>query len=57
MLKVILNMRGWSGGARVLGNCQCLGVLLIWIIAGKGPTVLSEGVGEGLFVFLSLGDG
>ena len=49
-------------------NFQCQGVLLIWIIVGQGPIVLSVGAGGGcldifslvyLFSFLSpsLGDG
>ena len=50
-------------------NFQCLGVLLIWIRVGKGPTALAVGAGGGclgiffsrlsfLFSFsLSLGDG
>ena len=50
-------------------NLQCRGVLLIWIIVGQGPTVLSIGAGGDcldiffsrlsiLFSFyLSLGDG
>ena len=37
----------------VLGNFQCRGVLLIWIILGKGPTVLSVGAGRGCWgIFL-----
>ena len=49
-------------------NFQCLGVLLIWIRVGQGPTSLVVGAGEGcLDIFtlvyhffsssLSLGDG
>ena len=48
-------------------NFQFLGVLLIWIIVGQRPTVLSVGAGGGLDIFsliyhfssfsLSLGDG
>ena len=30
-------------------NIQCWGVLLIWIIAGQGPTALTVGAGGGLF--------
>ena len=36
---------GWSGGAMVLVNFQCRGVLLIWIRVGQGPTALAVGVG------------
>ena len=46
----------WSG--RVVGWCwvnfQCCSVLLIWIIVGQGPTLLTVGAG-GLFS-VSLGD-
>ena len=31
-------VRGWSGGAMVLGELQCRGVPLIWIIVGQGPS-------------------
>ena len=52
----------------VLGNFQCLGVLLVWIAVGQGPTALAVGAGGGcLDIFslvyhfpsfsLSLGDG
>ena len=52
----------------MLGNFQCRGVLLIWIIVGQGPIALAVGAGGGcldifshlslLFSFsLSLGDG
>ena len=34
--------RGRSGDAKVLGNFQCQGVLLIWIIIGQGSILLSE---------------
>ena len=33
----------------VLGNFQCRGVLLIWIIVEQGPTALAVGAGRGLF--------
>ena len=29
----------------MLGNFQCRGVLLIWIVVGQGPTVLAVGAG------------
>ena len=60
---------GWSGGAKVLINLQCRGVLLVWTIVGQGPTALALGAGGGLFghffsrlsfllsFSLSLGDG
>ena len=31
----------------VLGNFQCWGVLLIWIMEGQGPTALAVGAGRG----------
>ena len=36
-------VRGWSGCAMVLVKLsfQCRGVLLIWIIVGKGPIALT----------------
>ena len=60
---------GWSGGAKVLINLQCRGVLLVWTIVGQGPIALALGAGGGLFghffsrlffllsFSLSLGDG
>ena len=39
------------GGGRVVRRCwvnfQCWGVLLIWIIVGRGPIVLAVGAGGG----------
>ena len=48
-------------------NFQCRGVLLIWLVIGKGPIALAVGAGGGgldiflssvvsLFFLLSLGD-
>ena len=34
---------GGYGQAMVLGNFECRGFLLIWIIEGQGHTVLAEG--------------
>ena len=45
---------GWSGGAMVLVNSQCLGVLLIWIIVGQGLTALAVGAGGGCLDIFSL---
>ena len=51
-------IRGWSGGATVLENFQCWGVLLILIIVGQGPIVLAVGAGGVVFTFsLSLSGG
>ena len=36
-----------SGNIKTLGNFQCRGVLLFWIIVGR--TVLAVGAGRGLF--------
>ena len=35
----------------VLGNFQCRGVLLIWIIVGQGHTALVVGAGGGCLDF------
>ena len=61
-------VNGGGGGGRMVQmfwvNFQCLGVLLIWIIIGQGPTALEIGADGGCldsFYFcsfsLSLGDG
>ena len=39
------NMRGWLGGAMVLGSFKCRGVLLHLNIVGQGPPVLAAGAG------------
>ena len=44
----------WSGGAMMLGNFQCRGVLLIWIIVGQGPTALAAGADGGCLDMFSL---
>lgn len=31
--------------AMVLGSLQCLGILLLWVIAGQGSAVLAAGAG------------
>ena len=62
-------IKGWSGGAMVLGKLPVPGRPTIWITVGQGPTVLAVGAGGGLFrhfyshlsfpssFSLSLGDG
>ena len=40
--------------AMVLGNLQCLGALLLWVIEGLGPAVLAAGAGQGAFLFIFL---
>ena len=36
-------------------NFQCLGIVLIWIRVGQGPTALAVGAGEGCLDVFSLG--
>ena len=62
-------IRGWSGGAMVLGKLPVPGRPTIWIIVEQGPAALVVGAGGGcldIFTFicpflssfsLSLGDG
>ena len=61
-------IRGWSGGAMVLGNLPVPGRPTILITVGQGPIVLAVGAGRGgldLFTLIypfssfsfSLGDG
>ena len=61
-------VRGWSGGAMVLGKLPVPGRPTIWITVGQGPIALAVGAGGGgLDIFtlispfssfsLSLGDG
>ena len=63
-----LQLRGWSGGAMVLGNLPVPGRPTILITVGQGPIALAVGAGGGcLDIFtliypfssfsLSLGDG
>ena len=40
-------LSGVVESSNVLGNFQCRGVALIWIIVGHGPTVLSVDTGGG----------
>ena len=45
---------GVSDRATVLSNFQCQGILLIRIIAGKGPPMLAVGaVGVHLYIFIA----
>ena len=62
-------IKGWSGGAMVLGKLPVPGRPTIWITVGQGPTTLAVGAGGScLDIFtliypffssfsLSLGDG
>ena len=45
----VIEIRGWSGGAMVLGKPPVLGHPTILIIAGQGPIALAVGAGGGLF--------
>ena len=45
---------GWSGGAMVLVNFQCRGVLLVWIRVGQGPTALAVSAGGGCLDIFTL---
>ena len=42
-------MRGWSGGAMVLGKLPVPGRPTIWMTVGQGPVVLAVGAGGGLY--------
>ena len=48
--KLLQVFSGWLGGAVVLGNFQCQGILLIWIIVGQG---LTKGVGGVVWTLFS----
>ena len=43
------SLRGWSGGAMVLGKLPGPGRPIIWTIVGQGPIALAVGAGGGLF--------
>ena len=45
--KFILNKRGWSDGAIVLGKLPVPGRPTIWITVGQGPIALAVGAGGG----------
>ena len=42
-------MRGWSGGAMVLGKLPVPGRPAIWMIVGQGSIALAVGAGGVLF--------
>ena len=44
-------MRGWSGGAIVLGKLPKPGRPTIWMIVRQGPTALAEGAGRDCLTF------
>ena len=54
---VLLNqmtLRGWSGGAMVLGKLPVLGRPTVWLLVGKGPNALAVGAGGGCLDFFTL---
>ena len=55
------SLRGWWGGAMVLGKLPVPGRSTIWITVGQGPIALAVGAGGGCLdissLSLSLGDG
>ena len=54
-LKPIIHSQvGWLGGAMVLVDFQCWGVLLIWLIVGQGPTALAVGADGGCLDIFTL---
>ena len=44
---MIINNRGWSDGAMVLGKFPVPGRPTVWITVGQGPTVLAVGAAGG----------
>ena len=54
VLSPLHSVRGWSGGAMILGKFPVSGVLLIWIRVGQGPSVLAVGAGGGCLDIFSL---
>ena len=58
---VNVSLWAWLGRVMVLGNFQCRGILLVWIVVGHRPTLLAVGagavVGHNRIPFLSHGDG
>ena len=49
-----LPLRGWSGGAMVLGKLPVPGRPTIWITVGQGPTALTVGAGGGCLDIFTL---
>ena len=45
-------LRGWFGGAKVLGKLPVPGRPTILITVGQGPTALAVGAGGGCWTFL-----
>ena len=57
-MHVLMRGGGGGGGGSVARRCwvnfQCRGVLLIWIIVGQGPIVLTIGASGGCLDIFSL---
>ena len=51
---ILKNIRGWSGGAMVLGKLPVPGRPTIWITVGQGPTTLAVGAGGGCLDIFTL---
>ena len=47
-------VRGWSGGAMVLGELPVPGRPTFWIIVGQGPVALAVGAGGGCLDIFTL---
>ena len=50
----VFDLRGWSGGAMVLGKLPVPGRPTIWVIVGQGPTALAVGAGGGCLDIFTL---
>ena len=50
----MVQWRGWSGGAMVLGKLPVPGRPTIWITVGQGPTALAVGAGGGCLDIFTL---
>ena len=48
---VFFDLRGWSGGAKVLGKLSVPELLLVWMIVGQGPIALAVGAGGVVWTF------
>ena len=51
---VLTRLKGWSGGAMVLGKLLVPGRPTIWIVVGQGPTALAVGAGGGCLDIFTL---